>query len=152
MTNLDYYMLNSATKLFTSVNIVDLLHLFLSYSVLSRAIILPCMVRTAQKCVFTLLLLPVPVINSNHDSNNKNIQWHYEPHCLVWFIVWNKMWFTLILLNSCYDCSLEEGNYAIYLGGKQNNHSVEKCHYFNICLGLKKECFMFYVKLWYIQY
>lgn len=114
ITNLDYHMLNSAIKLFTCVKIVDLLHLFLSYSVLAKAIILSCVVRTAQRCVLTLLLLSIPVTNNNCNSKNKNMQWHYEPRCLVWFKVWNKTWFTFIPFKSRYHCSLEEENCNLF--------------------------------------
>lgn len=76
-------MLNSVIKFFTCENIADLMHLFISYSVLAKAIILPYIIRIAQKCVLTLLLLPIPVINKNHNSNSKNMKSRYKPHCLV---------------------------------------------------------------------
>lgn len=65
-------MLNSAIKLFTCVKIAGLLHLFLSYSVLAKAILLPRMVRRAQKCMLTLLSLHV--LNNNFSGNSKNMQ------------------------------------------------------------------------------
>jgi len=54
ITNLDSYMLNSAIKLSACVSIVDLLHLFLSYSVLAKAIVLPIIVMDSKMCAYTI--------------------------------------------------------------------------------------------------